>query len=88
MDELYAYSERMVRAAIARLPDGSWSAEDIVEAVDRELTIRATVEVDGDEIRIDFAGTAPQGALVSSSNRSPSASTPRPALRIRRSRSR
>ena len=24
MDELYAYSERMVRAAIARLPDGRW----------------------------------------------------------------
>jgi N-methylhydantoinase B len=60
MDELYAYSERMVRAAIARLPDGSWSAEDVVEAVDGELTIRATVEVDGEEIRIDFAGTAPQ----------------------------
>src|SRR6266436_554687 len=60
MDELYAYSERMVRAAIARLPDGSHSAEDVVEAVDGELTIRATVEVEGDEIRIDFAGTAPQ----------------------------
>jgi N-methylhydantoinase B len=60
MDELYAYSERMVRAAIARLPDGSWSAEDVVEAVDGELTIRATVEVDGEGVRIDFAGTAPQ----------------------------
>ena len=35
MDELYAYSERMVRAAIARLPDGRWSAEDVVEAVER-----------------------------------------------------
>ncbi len=60
MDELYAYSERMVRAAIARLPDGRRTAEDVVEAVDGELTIRATVEVAGDEIRIDFAGTAPQ----------------------------
>ncbi len=57
MDELYAYSERMVRAAIARLPDGTWSAEDVVEAVDGELTIRATLEIAGDEIRIDFAGT-------------------------------
>ena len=35
MDELYAYSERMVRAAISRLPDGTWSAEDVVEAVGR-----------------------------------------------------
>ena len=60
MNELYAYSERMVRAAIARLPDGRWSAEDVVEAVDGELAIRVTVEIDGEEIRIDFAGTAPQ----------------------------
>jgi len=60
MNELYAYSERMVRLAIERLPDGTWSAEDVVEAVDGELTIRATVEVAGDEIRIDFDGTAPQ----------------------------
>jgi N-methylhydantoinase B len=62
MDELYAYSERLVRAAIARLPDGRWSAEDVVEAVDGELPIRCTVEVDGAEIRIDFTGTAAQEA--------------------------
>ena len=60
MDELYAYSERMVRAAIARLPDGRRSAEDVVEAVGGDLAIRATVEVDGDEIRIDFDGTDAQ----------------------------
>jgi N-methylhydantoinase B len=60
MDELYAYSERMVRAAIECLPDGRWHAEDVVEAVEGELRIRAEVEVAGDEIHIDFAGTAPQ----------------------------
>src|SRR5205814_8861833 len=60
MDELYAYSERLVRAAIERLPDGRWNAEDVVEAVEGELTIRAAVEVAGDEIRIDFAGTDAQ----------------------------
>jgi len=60
MDELYGYSERMVRAAIERLPDGTWSAEDVVEAVEGELAIRATVTVGGDEIVIDFAGTDPQ----------------------------
>src|SRR5438067_10488521 len=32
MDELYAYSERLVRAAITELPDGRWTAEDVVEA--------------------------------------------------------
>jgi N-methylhydantoinase B len=62
MDELHAYSERMVRAAVAALPDGRWEAEDVVEAVEGELPIRASVEVAGDEIRIDFAGTAPQHA--------------------------
>src|SRR5438552_5064220 len=62
MDELYAYSERMVRAAIARLPDGTRSADDVVEAVDGELVVRATVEVAGEEIRIDFTGTSAQDA--------------------------
>ena len=50
IDELYAYSERMVRAAIAQLPDGRRSAEDVLESVDGDLTIRATVEVDGEEV--------------------------------------
>ena len=60
MDELYAYSERMVRAALARLPDGRWEAEDVVEAQEGELPIRAAVTVRGDGVEIDFAGTAPQ----------------------------
>src|SRR5437870_2178447 len=34
MYELYAYSERMVRATVARLPNGRWIAEDVVEAVE------------------------------------------------------
>jgi N-methylhydantoinase B len=60
MDELYAYSERMVRAEIAELPDGHAEAEDLVEAVDSDLPIRCAVEIAGDGIRIDFTGTTPQ----------------------------
>ncbi|MBV8064353.1 MAG: hydantoinase B/oxoprolinase family protein [Actinobacteria bacterium] len=60
--ELYAYSERMVRAAIERLPDGTRSAEDVVESVDGDIAVRATVEIDGDEVRVDFAGTGAQDA--------------------------
>jgi N-methylhydantoinase B len=60
MDELYAYSERMVRAALAQLPDGRGEAEDVVEAVEGDLPIRCSVVLAGDAIRIDFAGTAPQ----------------------------
>jgi N-methylhydantoinase B len=60
MDELYTYSERVVRAALARLPDGRYEAEDVLEATDGELTIRAAATIAGDSIEIDFAGTDPQ----------------------------
>jgi N-methylhydantoinase B len=32
MDELFDYSERVVRAAIDRLPDGRFEAQDVLEA--------------------------------------------------------
>jgi len=61
MDELYAYSERRVRAAIARLPHGRFEATDALEPLGGgELEIRAAVTVAGEELEIDFAGTAPQ----------------------------
>jgi N-methylhydantoinase B len=60
MDELYAYSERLVRAAIAELPDGRFEAEDVLEALEGTLPIRAVVTVAGDEVEVDFAGTAAQ----------------------------
>jgi N-methylhydantoinase B len=60
MDELYAYSERVVRAAIANLPDGRYEAVDFMEATEGELAICAAVTIAGDGIEIDFAGTAPQ----------------------------
>ena len=60
MDELYDYSERMVRAAIAALPDGRGEAEDVVEAVAGDLPIHCSAEIAGDGITIDFTGSAPQ----------------------------
>ena len=60
MDELHGYSERIVRAALADLPDGRAEAEDAVEAVQGDLPIHCTVEIAGDAVRIDFTGTAPQ----------------------------
>jgi N-methylhydantoinase B len=60
MDELYAYSERVVRSAIAALPDGRYVAEDVLEAVDGDLEIKCAVTITGDEIVIDFDGTSPQ----------------------------
>jgi N-methylhydantoinase B len=60
MDALHDYSERIVRAAIARLPDGRYEASDVLEPIDGALRIYASVTISGDEIDIDFAGTSPQ----------------------------
>jgi len=60
MDELFAYSERRVRAGIAALPDGRFEATDVLEAPEGELELRAAVTVAGEEVEIDFAGTAAQ----------------------------
>ena len=60
MDELYAYSERVVRASLAALPDGRYEAEDVLEGIRGDLVIRAAVTIAGDAVEIDFDGTAPQ----------------------------
>lgn len=60
MDELHAYSERVVRAAVQRLPDGRYEARDVLEPVEGELSIQAAVTIEGDALEIDFAGTSPQ----------------------------
>jgi len=60
MDELYAYSERVVRAGIRRLPDGRYQATDYLEAAEHDLELHAAVTIDDDRIMIDFDGSAPQ----------------------------
>ena len=60
MDELLAYSERVVRAAIRELPDGRFEGTDILETRAGPFDICAAVTIAGDSIDIDFAGTAPQ----------------------------
>src|SRR5215218_922699 len=62
MDALFAYSERVVRAALASLPDGRFEGADVLEVDEEDLPIRAAVTIAGDEIAFDFAGTAPQHA--------------------------
>jgi N-methylhydantoinase B len=60
MDELLAYSERVVRSALAELPNGRFEAVDALETPEGLLEIRAAVTIAGDAVDIDFAGTAPQ----------------------------
>jgi len=61
-DDMLAYAERRTREALARVPDGTYRAEDVLEGdglSDADIPIRVAVEVSGDRISIDFAGTSP-----------------------------
>src|SRR6478672_8863105 len=61
MDELHDYSERLVRTAIAKLPDGRFQAADSLEPADGgALEIAVTLTIGGDELELDFAGTSGQ----------------------------
>ncbi len=60
MDELLAYSERVVRAAIRELPDGRTEASDFVETASGLVELHVTVTTAGDAIDVDFDGTSPQ----------------------------
>jgi N-methylhydantoinase B len=57
MNELYDYSERLVRAGIAAMPDGTYQASDFLDE-GTEITVR--LHIAGDSIELDFAGTDPQ----------------------------
>jgi N-methylhydantoinase B len=62
MAELLAYSERVVRGALAALPDGRYEGADALETPEGLLEIQAAATIAGDTIAIDFEGTARQHA--------------------------
>ena len=65
MDETLDYSERRMRAAIAKLPDGVYVAEAALDddgLGDRAIVIRAQVKIEGEVIHISFDGTDGQVA--------------------------
>jgi N-methylhydantoinase B len=62
---LIAYSSRVMRHAIAAIPDGSYEAEDALDndgISESEVPIRVRVTIKGDRARVDFTGSAPQVA--------------------------
>lgn len=80
MAALQDYSEARMRAAIAQVPDGVYHGEDMVDddgIGDTPLPVKVTVTVTGEQIALDFAGTAPQ---VGSNLNAPFASTVSAAL--------
>lgn len=70
MEQVQAYTERMVRCAIDEIPDGIYEAEDYADTDginDVKVKIKVKLEVKGSTIRVDFTGTDPttEGAINS-----------------------
>jgi N-methylhydantoinase B len=69
IEALLAYTNRRLRARIAALPDGEYSGERWMDSDGLPggdpIVLRAKVVVKGDDLLLDFAGSAPQarGAL-------------------------
>ena len=66
-EDLMDYSERLLRREIDQLPNGSYEAEGFIDGfqddpnpANRDLRVKATVTVEGSDIRVDLTGTSPQ----------------------------
>ncbi len=59
MDAINDHGERLARAALARMPKGTWSAEDFVDHdgvdLDRPIKMAVTVTITDDEMIVDWS---------------------------------
>jgi len=62
MAETIDYAERRMRACLEALDDGERSAADVLEARAGDLALKLTATVAGDELTLDFTGSAEQHA--------------------------
>jgi N-methylhydantoinase B len=60
LGEVLDYAERRTRACLAELEDGTREAVDVLEAIEGDLELRVAATVSGDELTLDFAGSAAQ----------------------------
>ena len=65
---LISYSARMMRRAIAAIPDGTYEAEDALDddgLSEQAIPIKVRIKISGEHAIVDFIGSAPQvaGAL-------------------------
>jgi N-methylhydantoinase B len=60
LEETLDYAERRTRARIAELEDGEREATDLLEGVEGDLPLQVAARVEGDEMELDFTGSAPQ----------------------------
>lgn len=62
INQIYDETERTVRKEISEIPDGEYSAKDVLDNYGEDtesVTLAVTVKVHGDEITFDCAGTDP-----------------------------
>ena len=64
MQEMLGYTERLMKAAIAKIPDGTYSYVDYVDGCGERypdpININVAVQVKGENMTIDFTGTHPE----------------------------
>ncbi|MGW4134477.1 hydantoinase B/oxoprolinase family protein [Amycolatopsis japonica] len=59
--EIMNRSERALRDALAKLPDGTYTSELATDGFDdEEVVLKVAVTIDGEDIHLDFAGSSPQ----------------------------
>ncbi len=61
--ELHDYAERLIRAEISALPDGTYEFEDFLDGLGENPTpirFKCALTVAGDQIIVDWEGTSPQ----------------------------
>ena len=62
-DELHNYAERLIRAEISALPDGTYHYEDFFDGLGTEpepIRFKVALTIAGDQISIDWTGTSKQ----------------------------
>lgn len=63
MTDIIDYTERLTRAEIETLPDGTWEFTDYIDddGINPDpIAIKVKVTIGGDEMLVDFTGTSPQ----------------------------
>ena len=63
MVALLDYSERLTRASIRRIPDGTYRYRDYMDddgLTDQPVPIAVAITIKGDDMEVDFTGTSPE----------------------------
>lgn len=59
VEEVIAYGERRMRAALAEMPDGEWAFEDVLDS-EPPCVIRVRLSIRGDAVNFDFTSSDDQ----------------------------